>query len=193
MGFNLKIKGMDKFINYFNERRRKTEMDKDLRGKIQQQLELLRTDIIQYIDAEKHGVPNSPLTILVKNSSRPLVDHGDLRQSINWRTKVLKQFIHGGVGVLRTKTNKDGKKLWNIATSLHEGFLVKVTPEVRAAVFAEMHKRRGKKVRFESNSSVGKKIWKVKGRPFIREPFESAEERIITALGDGVTFTLKKD
>jgi hypothetical protein len=171
MGFNLKIKGMDKFINYFNERRRKTEMDKDLRGKIQQQLELLRTDIIQYIDAEKHGVPNSPLTILVKNSSRPLVDHGDLRQSINWRTKVLKQFIHGGV----------------------EGFLVKVTPEVRAAVFAEMHKRRGKKVRFESNSSIGKKIWKVKGRPFIREPFESAEERIITALGDGVTFTLKKD
>ncbi len=193
MGFSMKTKGIDKFIRYFSEKRRKDHMNRDMRSKIQRQLELLRTDIIQYIDAEKHGIKNSPLTILSKNSSRPLVDHGDLRQSVNWRTKILKNNVIGGVGVLRTKVNNDGKKLWNIAIALHEGYIVKVTPEVRAAVFMEMRKRRGKKVRFNSNASSGAKTWKVRGRPFIEAPFFGAIERIKKALGDGVNISLKRD
>lgn len=188
----VKMKGWDKFVRYFDRARRQKEMRKDLRKRIQRQLELLRGDIIGYIDSEKHGVPNSPLTILVKKSSRPLVDRGDLRQSVNWRTETRGEEIQGGVGVLRTKVNKSGKKVWNLAVALHEGFFVNVTPAVRAAVFSEMRKRRGKKVRMDKPGS-GKKRWKVKARPFVREPFEAAEDRIKMALGDAVKFTLQKD
>jgi hypothetical protein len=190
MGFKL---GGDwgKFTRFLNRRRRRRELQEGLRRQVQRQLHLLKNDIIAYIDAERHGVPNSPLTILVKGSSRPLVDRGDLRQSVNVRTEVRGDNVMGGVGVLRTKRSREGKKLWNIAVALHEGFTVKVTPAVRAAVFAEMRKRQGKKVKFTGTG--GSKTWKVKGRPFVEDPFEAAVPRIKLALGDAVIVTLRKD
>lgn len=178
-----------KFLRKFSSRARE-EFQRELRRKVQHQLGLLRRDVIQYVDSEKHGVPNSPLTILSKGSSRPLVDRGDLRESINTRTEVTRNEVHGGVGVLRSSVNREGKKLWNVAAALHEGFVVRVTPKVRAAVFAEMRKRRRKKVNLDS--SEGSRTWKVKGRPFIEDPLEAAEERIKLALGDGVRITLRK-
>lgn len=178
-----------KFLRKFSSRARE-EFQKELGKKVQEQLRLLRRDVIRYVDSEQHGVPNSPLTILSKGSSRPLVDRGDLRESINTRTEVTRTEVRGGVGVLRSSVNADGKKLWNVAAALHEGFVVRVTPKVRAALFAEMRKRRGKKVHFES--SEGSRTWRVKGRPFIEDPFKAAEERIKLALGDGVKLTLQK-
>lgn len=156
---------------------------------------LLRTAVIRYIDSEKHGVPNSPLTILIKGSSRPLVDHGDLRQGITTAVEVSRGKVHGAVGVLRkAKTRGAGgrfQKATNIASALHEGFTVRVTPEVRKAVFAEMRRRRGKKVRVPAGGGGGAKTWIVRGRPFIREPLEDNEARIIEELGEGVRITLK--
>lgn len=185
------VKGLKEFRNFFTGRRRKETLDDEMRKKLRKQLVLLRKDIIEYIDGEAHGVPNSPLTILIKGSSRPLVDKSDLRSSINFRTHDQSGMVFGGVGVLRTRTTKDGKKLFSIATALHEGFTIRVTPKVRAAVFAEMRKRRGKKVQF--TSSEGSRTWKVKGRPFIRVPFENAEGRIKEALGDAVQLSFRKD
>ena len=191
MGFKLQLKGAwREFREFFNRKRRRDRLRREMRDKIREQLGLLRRDIIEYINTESHGVPNSPLTILIKGSSRPLVDHSDLRSSVNVRTKISTEGVFGGVGVLRMKRGKNGKTLWNIAVALHEGYTVKVTPKVRAAVFAEMRKRRGKKVRLES--SQGARTWKVRGRPFIKDPFEAAEERIRMALGEGVRLTLRK-
>ena len=180
--------GWKKFLKRFSGQTRK-EVRAELRQKIREQLGLLRRDVISYIDSEKHGVPNSPLTILVKGSSRSLVDRGDLRM-VSVRTESRRNEILGGVGVLRTRRSRDGKVLWNIAVALHEGFVVRVTPQVRAAVFAEMRKRRGKKVRFGGGG--GSKLWRVKARPFIREPLEVAETRIRLALGDAVKVTFQK-
>jgi len=187
--------GWRRFKRFFSRRRREDEFRRELRKKIQQQLILLRRDIVGYIDSEKHGIPNSPLTILIKGSSKPLVDRGDLRQSINLRTEITREKVHGGVGVLRTKRSKDGKVLWNLAIALHEGFVIKVTPKVRAAVFAEMRKRRGKKTKFVPTDpgAAGSKNWKVRGRPFVEDPFKAAETRIKVALGDGVQLSLSKE
>lgn len=185
-------KGWKRFIRAMSGRRPRRVADQEVQRKVREQLELLRRDIVAYIDSEKHGVSNSPLTILIKGSARPLVDHGDLRASINTAITVRGTTVEGGVGVLRRKSARGGKKMWNIAVALHEGFTVKVTPAVRAAVFAEMRRRRrGKKVRFEGGGG-GVKTWKVKGRPFVKDPFEEAIPRIKVALGDAVTVTLQK-
>lgn len=184
------IKGLKEFQEFANGRKRKDKMETSIRKKLQQQLIFLRRDIIKYIDSESHGVKNSPLTIMVKGSSRPLVDRGDLRNSINWRTHDQGDMVFGGVGVLRTRKTRNGKPLFSVATALHEGFVVKVTPKVRAAVFAEMRKRRGKKIQFTGGG--GSKSWKVKGRPFIKVPFKEAVPRIKEALGDGVKLSFEK-
>lgn len=185
------VDGLSRFRRFFTGSKRRSELASEMRKKVQRQLVLLRGDILRYIDSEAHGVPNSPLTVLAKGSSRPLVDRGDLRRSINWRTETKVGTLWGGVGVLRTRKTRDGRSLVNVAIPLHEGFTVRVTPKVRAAVFAEMRKRRGKAVRFES--SEGSRTWKVKGRPFVRVPFEDAHDRIVEALGDGVKLSFHKD
>lgn len=194
MGFKLRFnRGWGKFISYFSERRRRDLLYRETQRKVKEQLVLLRRDIVQYVQDERHGVENSPLTILTKGSSKPLVDRGDLRQGISEETAVKPRGVDGAVGVLRSKRSSDGQKLWNVAAALHEGYTVRVTPKVRAAVFAEMRKRRGRRVEVPSSGAAGASTWKVRGRPFIQVPFDDAEERIKMALGDGVRLTLMRE
>jgi hypothetical protein len=192
--FRLKLKGFTEFVKAFDGRRARQRLEREQRKKMRAAVLLLRTEVIQYIDSEKHGVPNSPLTILIKGSSRPLVDHGDLRQGITTAVEVQRGKVHGAVGVLKKGRVRGAggrfKRAPNVAAALHEGFDVKVTPEVRKAVFAEMRRRRGNKVRIPEGGG-GAKTWHVRGRPFIREPLEENEERIIAELGEGVKLTLR--
>lgn len=210
MGAKLTLSGAwDSFLNFLNPARAKRAFQEELRRKVLEQCHLLRRDVVEYIDAEKHGVPNSPLTVMVKRSSRPLVDRGDLRQSISAEAEVTADGVAGAVGVKRSARGKGGKGLVNVAAALHNGFTIKVTEKVRAAIFAEMRKRagrgkqrRGKGGRFGKAEGVkidasglrgaGARTWVVRGRPFILEPFLEAEERIKVALGEGVRVTLKK-
>lgn len=208
MGSRLRLRGWDKFLRFLDPRRAKKALQRELRRKILEQLHYLRRDVISYIDSEKHGIPNSPLTVLIKGSSRPLVDRGDLRQSVSVGVEGRGRTVRGACGVLRTARGTGGKALVNVAAALHEGFVIRVTPKVRAAVFAELRKRTGKKVRMRgpggrfAGSKVtggarfaggtGAKVWRVRGRPFIGEPFEAAKARIALALGDGVKLTLNK-
>jgi hypothetical protein len=79
--------------------------------------------------------PNHPFTIARKGSSKPLINHGDLRNSITSRV------IDGAtvfVGVLRTAKGREGHPLVNIA-AVHElgdgqggDLYIKVTPKMRA-------------------------------------------------------------
>lgn len=83
--------------------------------------------------------PNSPITVILKGSSKPLVDTGALFQSITfdqpdpWTVRV---------GVLRARA---GEKQVNIAAILHEGATIDVQahPEVRAKVWAMIRQRLG--------------------------------------------------
>jgi len=184
-----------KFLRFLEPKRARREFRKKVRREMRRQVELLRRDVVGYIDGERHGVPNSPLTVLIKGSSRPLVDRGDLRAGI--RTGVSAKGsnavavrLRGAVGVLRTARNAGGRGLVDVAVSLHEGFVIRVTEKVRAAVFAELRKRRGGKVRFEGKGGEGARTWRVRGRPFLREPFEAAVPRIELAFGESVKATL---
>jgi hypothetical protein len=190
----LRLRGFKKFVRAFNRRRAKRKLDSEEGRKMRQAVLYLRSEVLDYIDSAKHGVPNAPLTVLIKGSDAPLVDRGDLRLGIVGDVDYEGGRILGGVGVLRTRRTKDGKKLMNVAAALHNGFTIRVTPAVRAAVFAELRKRQGKGVRADSSGrrGGGATTWKVKGRPFILEPFLESEKRIIEILGEGVRVTFKK-
>jgi len=79
--------------------------------------------------------PNKALTVAIKGSSKPLVDHGDLFQAITYKlygdTKVF-------IGVLKTAAG------YNIAAMLHEGAAIKVTKAMRALFFVLWQASEGK-------------------------------------------------
>lgn len=72
-------------------------------------------------------VANAALTIHIKGSSKPLVDHGDLFKAITYEVVNDYQVF---VGVLRT--NEDA---YNLAVTLHDGAAVQVTPAMRGMFF----------------------------------------------------------
>lgn len=188
----LKVRGFAKFLRAFSEGR--------IRGVLRDQQQLamkravlfLRSEVLAYIDQEKHGIPNAPLTVLIKGSSRPLVDRGDLRQSIDTEVHGKGRDVVGAVGVLRSRrTKRGGKRLFNVAVALHNGFVIRVTPQVRAAVFAELQRRQGRGAR-PAATGGGSSTWRVRGRPFIQKPLEDGHDRIVAILGDGVLTWTKK-
>ena len=186
----LTFKGFGKFLRAFAEKRIAGILRDQERLAMQRTVVFLRAEVLSYIDEERHGVPNAPLTTLIKGSSRPLVDRGDLRNSITTEVVGRGREVHGAVGVLRRRRAKRGRRMTDVATALHEGFVVRVTPKVRAAVFAELRKRQGKKAR--GSGGRGSSTWRVKGRPFIRDPLHENGERIVDMLGEGVlTWTRK--
>ena len=75
---------------------------------------------------------NSPVTIAMKGSSRPLVDTGLLSQSINAKQLAWNSVV---IGVLKRKKikGKSGKSkdLLNVAKILHEGVSIRVTKKMR--------------------------------------------------------------
>lgn len=188
----LRVTGMKKFLRAFAEKRISGILKNKEQLAMKRAVLYLRSEVLAYINEERHGIPNAPLTVLIKGSDRPLVDRGDLRLAINTAVEGKGRTVEGAVGVLRRRRAKRGRKMVNIATALHEGFVVRVTPKVRAAVFAELRKRQGKKARGKKSSGGGSSTWRVKGRPFIREPLETSHERIVKILGDGVMTWTKK-
>lgn len=70
--------------------------------------------------------PNAPLTIAIKGSKKPLIDKGDLFQSVATQEFSWDKIA---VGVLATDANFD------IAKTLHEGKLIPVTVKMRAMFF----------------------------------------------------------
>ena len=164
------LKGFDRLQRAMSAPRVRRLLRKNVGMQIRRATETLRLNVNRYIETERHGIPNSPLTILAKGSSKPLVDRGDLRQGIETDHHEGPRSIVGQVGVSRTRRKKGGGKLINVALSLHEGTTVKVTEEVRKAVFAAIRERTGKSVKFDGKG--GSKTWRIRGRPFIRVPFE---------------------
>ena len=161
---------------------------KIIRDEVGRQIKLatmqLRRNVVRYIETQRHGVPNSPLTVLAKGSSKPLVDRGDLRQGIVTDFYALPSSLVGVVGVKRSRKTKDGKKLVNVALALHNGAVVEVTPAVRAAVFAAIRERTGRRVQFSGRG--GSRRWRIKPRPFIKIPYDEFEPMAIRRIALGV-------
>ena len=83
--------------------------------------------------------PNSPITIALKGSSKPLVDKGDLFQGISYE---LDGPYTVRLGVLKRKV---GQQVINVGLVLHEGATIDVSahPQVRRKVWAMLRKAVG--------------------------------------------------
>lgn len=81
--------------------------------------------------------PNSPVTVILKGSNAPLVDKGDLFQSITFGQP---DPYNLRLGIMRQAV---GEELVNVAMILHEGCTVDVRrfPQVRRKVFAMLRDR----------------------------------------------------
>jgi len=116
------------------------------RRRLEHQIEIAHTRIGRMIIKKirrsvqaRAFAPDSPVTIALKGSSKPLVHHGDLLQSITYdgvRTgpptaRALR------IGVIKRKA---GEKMVDIARILHDGATVDTArhPQVRRAVFAKL-------------------------------------------------------
>lgn len=190
--YKTSLMGMKKFLRALDRAVWKRKIDSEFGRKLKEQLELVRGDIISYIRNSEHGVPNALITQLWKGSSKPLIDRGDLFDAVTSLVKANPDGLEGGVGVLRQAKGGTGEPLVNVAKALHEGFVVNVTPKVRAAIMAKVRKRaarRGQKI--PELRGPGATHYRVKGRPFVKVPFEKAEPRIRMALGDALKLVIQ--
>lgn len=102
---------------------------------------------------------NSPFTVFLKKSSKPLVDHGDLVGSVSFTHKNRTTF---DVGVLRRTAS--GR---NLAHMLETGWTQKVTPAMRRWFFA-MAKESGGRIKGLKKSTTH---IRVKPRPYMKQAF----------------------
>lgn len=124
--WEFKLKGARKIEQALDPRRFDKTLKKHLRrasalnGKI---AEAMVRDTIQ----NGPFAPNKPLTTLIKGSEKPLVDKGDLFQSVT--SRVMKDGLTVFVGVLKTAPG------FNIAVVVHEGAEIGVTAKMRGLFF----------------------------------------------------------
>ncbi len=104
--------------------------------------------------SRKKFAKNAKLTLFLKGTSKPpLVDSKQLNNAIEVS---LKSAFLGEVGIL----NSDSREA-NLARILQSSSVIKITPSVRAAIFAKMRNRRGK---------VPKKVRSLRSKGFIKVP-----------------------
>lgn len=131
------------------------------------------------IKADEYAA-NSPITVIIKGSSKPLVDRGDLFQAISYE-------IRGHwmrIGLFRQIA---GVKTYNLGLLLHEGFSYTPTDRQRAAVWAKVAEAlgssrtgssrqatRGAALAMGSRAGSAAPVWVVPARPFIRKPLSSS-------------------
>lgn len=128
--------------------------------------------------------PNSPITVILKGSSRPLVADGDLFQALTWENPdpfTVRMGVHKA---------RSGAELVNIGIVLHEGATIDVGkhPQVRRKVWSMVSKKmRGRMSGASKKSILGaaatlgqskgagaKDIWTIPPRPFIIYPIETS-------------------
>ena len=133
---------------------------------------LLVGEMRKAVRAGKYA-PNAPLTKAMKGSSKPLVDRGDLMRALTYDVYKLGTAWVLDVGINRQARGKGGM-VYNLGRALHEGFTLKVTPAMRAAVFAKLAERQGAKraaaVRAKIAGLGAHAVWVIPPRPFIMDP-----------------------
>lgn len=88
---------------------------------------MVSAEIKRRIKGRKYA-KNSPLTVLIKRSSTPLIDDGDLWGAVTYKNINAYTVF---VGVLRSTVGSDGKSIVNLVELLHEGGAIPVTDHMR--------------------------------------------------------------
>lgn len=138
------------------------------------------------ITAEKYA-PNSPITVILKGSSKPLVDRGTLYQGITYQVGLDARSVR--LGVVRQRS---GAEVVDLALILHEGATIDVRrhPQVARKVWAMVGEalrasgaltarrrgavRRAAELLGGGGGSRGG-VWVIPPRRFLAEPLASDE------------------
>jgi hypothetical protein len=146
-----------------NPKRFQFKLQREVRRAMHANVQMGRAAVIRKIDSGAFA-PNSALTVALKGSSKPLVDKGDLRRSIQGKVLSWKE---GFIGVLRSS----GKS--NVAELLHEGGTIKVTPRMRNW-FKGAAGKTGMKPLAPATTTI-----RIPGRPFIKSALETGAFNIL--------------
>jgi hypothetical protein len=131
--------------------------------------------------------PNAALTTVIKRSTKPLFDHGQLIQAITHQTVNYSTVF---VGVLKSSRSKRGEPLVNIIPGLHDGTTITITRKMRSLFWflwlvtsgkmkeeklrgraREIYERIGNKRIIKPLSPASTAI-RIPGRPFMKQAFE---------------------
>lgn len=133
---------------------------------------MYRKDVREAIKGKKYA-PNKAMTISIKGSSTPLVDNGDLWAAITYKVYPGHEKVE--IGIKRSAAGKGKVKLWNIASILHDGTTIRVTPRMRRF--------------FQTMFNAGESGWyplapstvaiRIPGRPFFLAPFTENEDKYL--------------
>lgn len=134
--------------------------------------------IKEAIHAGNVFAPNSPITIGIKGSSKPLFGEAAGSGLVAAITQIVPKWDLAFIGVIRsrTATSKDGRRydLLNVAFIVHEGAAVKVTQKMRN-FFALMSREHPGKW-FPLNPAT--KVINIPGRPFLKIAASEAVEKL---------------
>lgn len=168
-----------KFTKAFEKRVKKATVDNCL---------YLVRKIKERILTTRSYAKNAPLTIMLKGSDRPLVDHGDMVKFISH------ELIDSFSAFVGARKSKKGV---NIAEMLHEGGVYKMTPEQRQfiaiAIGIAMKKRGTEGKAVPESKHPGYVV--IPSRPFIREVVwqKRVQTRIINRWKKAFQSTLEKE
>lgn len=118
--------------------------------------------------------PNSPITAILKGSSKPLVDTGALFQGLSFATP---DPFTVRLGIMRARA---GDEVVNVGLILHEGATINVSskPQVRRKVWSMVRRalaQQGAAAAAALNpGGNAKDVWVIPPRPFIVQPLSSA-------------------
>lgn len=179
-GNKIKFEGpvieLEKFVNpRLMHRAIKTEIRKAV---IKNSLVLIR--LLKKEIRGRNLTENSPLTLSFRKNSIPLLDERNLLSAMGF---ALKSSFESEVGyVLSTQStggkagNKASISIQKLVELTHKGFVIDVTPAMRAAMIAELRKSKKRKAKkalksFNAIDRRGKATYVVPPRPFMEKVF----------------------
>ncbi len=121
---------------------------------------MVAAEVRKRIKGRKYAA-NSPLTILIKKSSTPLVNDGDLFGAVTSKNLDAYSVF---VGILRSAMSADGKSLVNIAEFLHNGGSIPVTEAMRNMFMMLWEVGQGKRERSTLEGRAAELANALKGR-----------------------------
>lgn len=159
--FDLELEGFDVLQRVLNPVRFSSALRKNVR-KVNKKLGLAGQDILRQSigSANSWAVKNSPLTQVLKGSSKPLTDHGDLWGNAGHTLIGSFQFVVG-----TNRVDKTGK--YNIAWILHQGAHMPVTDGMRRFFRYQSAKTKGK----IKPLAAGTRVLIISARPFLKRAF----------------------
>ena len=175
-------------------------LDKEVRrGTIKACLFLI-TQIKQSIK-EKRYSPNSPLTLALTKGDIPLLKEKNLFDALGFE---IKSSFEAEVGVMPGRKTTGGvasppHDMQKVVLKLHEGYMIDVTPQMRAAIIHALRERGGARAKtalqaFENNRGRGKTKYRVKPRKFLSSIFKnpSNQEKVKRIWQEALEAAFKK-